>query len=182
MIVDLEDAVAADDKEKARELAVSVLRRGPLGRTTALRVNGRSTPWWEDDLRAAAEAQPDVVVLPKVESPEDVSAAAELLPAGIGLEAQIETARGLVEAERIGAAGHRLEALVFGPADLAASLGVPVLTIGAGVSDSALARVVVAARALGCRRSTGRTRGSATTSGSSSRRGGHSSTATTANG
>jgi citrate lyase subunit beta / citryl-CoA lyase len=149
VIADLEDAVAAEDKEQARELAVASLGRGSLGRTTALRVNGRSTQWWEDDLRAAAEARPDVVVLPKVESPEDVSAAAELLPAGTGLEAQIETARGLVEAERIAAAGHGLEALVFGPADLAASLGVPVLTIGAGVSDQALARVVAAARAFG---------------------------------
>jgi citrate lyase subunit beta/citryl-CoA lyase len=149
VIVDLEDAVPAADKERARELAVAAIRRGRLGRTTALRVNGRSTPWWDDDLRAAAEAQPDVVVLPKVESPEDVSAAAELLPAGMGLEAQIETARGLVEAGRIAAAGGGLEALVFGPADLAASLGVPVLTIGAGTSDAALARVVEAARAFG---------------------------------
>src|SRR5579859_6845492 len=95
VVVDLEDAVAAEDKHAARERAVATLRRGRLGRTTALRVNGRSTPWWEDDLRAAAEARPDVVVLPKVESPEDVSAAAELLPSGIGIEAQIETARGL---------------------------------------------------------------------------------------
>jgi citrate lyase subunit beta/citryl-CoA lyase len=149
VIVDLEDAVPAGEKETARELAVTVLGRGSLGRTTALRVNGRSTPWWEDDLRAAPEARPDVVVLPKVESAEDVSAAAELLPNGIGLEAQIETARGLVEADRIAAAGHGLEALVFGPADLAASLGVPVLTIGAGASDYALARVVAAARASG---------------------------------
>ena len=149
VIVDLEDAVAAEDKEQARALAVAALDRGPLGRTTALRVNGRSTPWWEDDLRAAAQAQPDVVVLPKVESPEDVTAAVELLGRGIGLEAQIETARGLVEAETIAAAGHGLEALVFGPADLAASLGVPVLTIGAGASDHALARVVAAARAAG---------------------------------
>jgi citrate lyase subunit beta / citryl-CoA lyase len=149
VILDLEDAVSAEDKEEARGLAISALQRGALGRTTALRVNGRSTPWWKDDLRAAAEARPDVVVLPKVESPEDVSAAAELLPPGIGLEAQIETARGLVEAERIGAAGYGLEALVFGPGDLAASLGVPVLTIGAGVSDYALARVVAAARASG---------------------------------
>jgi citrate lyase subunit beta/citryl-CoA lyase len=149
VIVDLEDAVAAEDKERARELAVDVLRRGRLGRTTAVRVNGRSTPWWEDDLRAAAAVEPDVVVLPKVESAEDVSAAAELLPAGIGLEAQIETARGLVEAGRIAAAGHGLEALVFGPADLAASLGVPVLTIGAGASDYAHAHVVAAARASG---------------------------------
>jgi citrate lyase subunit beta/citryl-CoA lyase len=149
VIVDLEDAVAAEDKEEARDLAVVTLKRGPLGPTTALRVNGRSTPWWEDDLRAAAEARPDVVVLPKVESPEDVSEAADLLPDGIGLEAQIETARGLVEADRIAAAGCGLEALVYGPADLAASLGVPVLTIGAGTTDYALARVVAAARASG---------------------------------
>jgi citrate lyase subunit beta/citryl-CoA lyase len=149
VIVDLEDAVSAEGKEQARGLAVAALQRGPLGRTTALRVNGRSTPWWEDDLRAAAETRPDVVVLPKVESPEDVSAAADLLPDEIGLEAQIETARGLAEADRIAAAGRGLEALVFGPADLAASLGVPVLTIGAGNSDHALARVLAAARAFG---------------------------------
>ncbi len=149
LIVDLEDAVAAEAKERARELAVRVLRRGPLGRTTALRVNARSTPWWEDDLRAAAEARPDVVVLPKVDSPEDVSAAAELLPPDTGLEAQIETARGLLAAERIAGVGHGLEALVFGPADLAASLGVPVLTIGAGASAYALAHVIAAARASG---------------------------------
>jgi citrate lyase subunit beta/citryl-CoA lyase len=149
VIVDLEDAVGPEDKGQARELAVAALKGDRLGRTTALRVNDRSTPWWEDDVRAAAEARPDVVVLPKVESPEDVSAAAELLPAGIGLEAQIETARGLVEADSIAAAGDGLEALVFGPADLAASLGVPVLTIGAGSSDYALARVVAAARAAG---------------------------------
>jgi citrate lyase subunit beta/citryl-CoA lyase len=149
VIVDLEDAVAAGEKEQARELAFATLRRGPLGRTTALRVNGRATPWWEDDLRAAAEARPDVVVLPKVESPEDVSEAAELLPAGTGLEAQIETARGLAAAEWIASTGHGLEALVFGPADLAASLGVPVLAIGAGASDSALTRVLAAGRAFG---------------------------------
>jgi citrate lyase subunit beta/citryl-CoA lyase len=147
VIVDLEDAIGAEDKEQARGLALAALERGRLGRTTALRVNGRSTPWWEDDLRAAADARPDVVVLPKVESAEDVSAAADLLPDEIGLEAQLETARGLVDAERIAAAGAGLEALVFGPADLAASLGVPVLTIGAGTTDYALAHVVAAARA-----------------------------------
>jgi citrate lyase subunit beta/citryl-CoA lyase len=148
-IIDLEDAVAPEDKEAARALAVAAVRSGALARTTAIRVNARGSEWWEDDLRAAAEARPDVVVLPKVESPEDVSAAAHLLPNGIGLEAQIETARGLVEAERIAAAGHGLEALVFGPADLAASLGVPVLTIGSGTTDYVLARVVAAARASG---------------------------------
>ena len=149
VIVDLEDGVAPADKEQARGIAVATLERGRLGRTTALRVNARSSEWWEADLRAAAEARPDVVVLPKVESPEDVSAAAELLPAGIGLEVLVETARGLVEVERIAAASDRLEALVFGPADMAASLGVPVLTIGAGNSEYALRRIVATARASG---------------------------------
>jgi citrate lyase subunit beta / citryl-CoA lyase len=62
---------------------------------------------------------------------------------------QIETTRGLVEVERIAAAGDPLEALVFGPGDFAASLGVPVLTIGAGSWEYALARIAVDARAHG---------------------------------
>src|SRR5262249_44068072 len=101
---------------------------------------------------------------------------AERLGDGVGLEVQIETARGLVEVERIAAFGPPLEALVFGPGDFAASLGVPVLTIGADqirhgarpptfdegrdlderqgpgpmtASYYALARVAVAARAYG---------------------------------
>src|SRR5439155_21336349 len=85
----------------------------------------------------------------KVESAEAVAAAAELLPAGIGIEAQIETARGLANVDAIAAAVPGLEALVFGPADLAASLGIPVLTIGDGANDYAFARVVAAARASG---------------------------------
>jgi citrate lyase subunit beta/citryl-CoA lyase len=146
VIVDLEDGVAEAEKETAREAAARAAAE--LG---ALRVNARGTPWWEDDLRAAAKARVAVVVLPKVESLEDVAAAAKRLPPGTGLEAQIETARGLVEVEAIAAAGrrHGLEALVFGPADFAASVGVPVLTIGAGASDYALARIAVAARAFG---------------------------------
>jgi citrate lyase subunit beta/citryl-CoA lyase len=67
----------------------------------------------------------------------------------VAAEAQIETARGLVECERI-AAAPGLEALVFGPGDLAASLGIPELSIGDGAHvPYALARVVVAARAFG---------------------------------
>jgi len=148
VVVDLEDAVAPADKERARELGAAALRNGFRG-TVAVRVNARGTAWWEDDLRAAAEAGAEVVVLPKVESPEDVAAAAALLPEGTGIEALVETARGLAEVERIAAAGHGLEALIFGPADFAASVGIPVLTIGAGSWDYALARIVVAARANG---------------------------------
>ena len=142
VVVDLEDAVAPADKDSARELAVAAVRRGPLGRTTAIRVNGRNTEWWEADLRAAAEARPDVVVLPKVESAADVAATAELLPAGIGIEVLIETAPALAAAEEIAAAAPNLEALLLGPADLASALGIPVLTIGDGVSDFVLDRIV----------------------------------------
>jgi citrate lyase subunit beta/citryl-CoA lyase len=143
VVVDLEDGVAAADKESARANLAAAQARGTL----AVRINGVRTRWWRDDLVAAAAA--DVIVVPKVESVDEVTAVVELLPAGIGLEVQIETARGLVEVERIAAAGGPLEALIFGPGDFAASLGVPVLTIGAGASEYALARIAVAARAFG---------------------------------
>jgi citrate lyase subunit beta / citryl-CoA lyase len=143
IVVDLEDGIAAADKETARDNLAAASAHATL----AVRINGVRTPWWRDDLVAAAHA--DVIVVPKVESPEDVAAVAELLPAHVGLEVQIETARGLVEVERIAAFGPPLEALVFGPGDFAASIGVPVLTIGAGASEYALGRIAVAARAFG---------------------------------
>jgi len=143
VVVDLEDGVAAADKVAARDNLTSAQAHGTL----AVRINGVGTEWWKDDLAAAAHA--DVIVLPKVESVDEVQRVAERLRDGVGLEVQIETARGLVEAERIAAFGPPLEALVFGPGDFAASLGVPVLTIGAGASEYAMARVAVAARAYG---------------------------------
>src|SRR6476661_5936953 len=145
VVVDLEDGVAATDKAAAREQLGSARAR----HTLAVRINGVDSSWWRDDLDAVRAVAPDVVVIPKVESADAVRAVAERLPPGVGIEAQIETARGLVEVERIAAAGPPLEALVFGPGDFAASIGVPVLTIGAGPSEYALARIVVAARAYG---------------------------------
>src|SRR5439155_484141 len=104
-----------------RALVVEVVRAGAAAPTVAIRINGVRTRWWRDDLAAAAVARPDCVVIPKVESPDDVGAVAALLPDGIGIEVQIETARGLVAVEQVAGAGHGLEALVFGPGDLAAS-------------------------------------------------------------
>ncbi|HTR33118.1 MAG TPA: CoA ester lyase [Gaiellaceae bacterium] len=140
VILDLEDAVAAHRKDAARacvERALAELEwRAP---TVAVRVNRGSTA----DLDLVRSARPDVVVLPKVESPDEAAG----LP--VPAEAQIETALGLAECERI-AAAPGLEALVLGPGDLAASLGVPELTIGAGAHvEHALLRVLVAARAHG---------------------------------
>lgn len=140
VIVDLEDAVGPERKDAAREVALRAVRDlAWRAATVAIRVN-RGSP---DDLALVAEAKPDVVVLPKVESPDEL----EGLP--VPAEAQIETARGLVECERI-ARAVGLEALVLGPGDLAASLGVPALTIGDGPHvEHALVRVLVAARAFG---------------------------------
>jgi citrate lyase subunit beta/citryl-CoA lyase len=140
VILDLEDAVAPERKDAARASVERVLRdldwRAP---TVAVRVNRGSA----DDVELVRAARPDVVVLPKVESPDELAG----LP--VPAEAQIETARGLAFCEQI-AAATGLEALVLGPGDLAASLGVPELTIGAGAHvDYALARVAVAARAFG---------------------------------
>lgn len=145
VVVDLEDGVAPADKDTARARLGEAAARGTL----AVRINAVGTAWWRGDLAAVAARRPDVVVLPKAASAEDVHRVLELLPDGVGLEVQIESARGLVEVERIAALGSPLEALVFGPGDFAASLGIPVLTIGSGTFDYALARISVAAHAHG---------------------------------
>jgi len=145
VVVDLEDGVAPAEKAAARRNLGAAAARGTL----AIRVNAAGSEWWAGDLAAVSDRKPDVVVLPKASSAEDVLRAVEALPDGVGLEVQIETARGLVEAERIAAVGPPLEALVFGPGDFAASMGIPVLTIGAGTHDYALSRIAVAAHAYG---------------------------------
>lgn len=137
VVVDLEDGVAPADKERARANLHLARARGTL----AVRINKGSV----EDVEAA-DAVADVLVVPKVESRDDVDAVAALTR--LPLEVQIETARGLVEVEAI-AQAPQVEALVFGPGDFAASLGVPVLTIGAGASEYAMARIAVAARAFG---------------------------------
>lgn len=137
VVVDLEDGVAAADKERARANLSLARARGTL----AVRINKGSAA----DIEAAS-AVAHVIVVPKVESFDDVEEV--LRRTHLPLEVQIESARGLVHVEEI-AQAPRLEALIFGPGDFAASLGVPVLTIGDGASDAALAHVVAAARAFG---------------------------------
>jgi citrate lyase subunit beta/citryl-CoA lyase len=145
VVVDLEDGVAPADKDAARGRLGEAAALGTL----AVRINAVGTQWWHDDLEAVAARRPDVVVLPKAGSADEVRQVVELLPEGAGLEVQIESARGLVEAERIAALGSPVEALVFGPGDFSATMGIPVLTIGSGTFDYALARISVAAHAYG---------------------------------
>ena len=115
MILDLEDAVPPGRKDEARATVERAMRDLRLAAATvAIRVNRGS----EEDLELVRAAQPDVVVLPKVESPDELAG----LP--VPAEAQIETARGLVECERI-AAAPGLEALVLGPATSPRRSGCP---------------------------------------------------------
>jgi citrate lyase subunit beta/citryl-CoA lyase len=171
VMLDLEDAVAASAKDEARSLVAAALRDGGwTAPTVAVRLNDWSSPWTRrdiDDVVAIAPAALDCVVLPKVESAADVAELATLLAqvesaagadaGSIGIEAQIESAAGLVAVDEIAAASPRLEALVFGPADFMASLNMRGLTVGEqppgyDVGDAfhyPLMRILVAARARG---------------------------------
>jgi citrate lyase subunit beta/citryl-CoA lyase len=133
-VLDLEDAVAVAVKDAAREsLATALADPRWNGRTLAVRVNARHTPWCELDLAALAglAGQPLTIVLPKVEGTADLEFADRILEdaeaAGrerpLRVQALIETAAGLARVGEIAAAGGRLEALIIGYADLAASLG-----------------------------------------------------------
>jgi citrate lyase subunit beta / citryl-CoA lyase len=168
--LDLEDSVAPEAKAAARAAVASALLTGNWGRKVrAVRVNDASTGWAYRDVIETVEqagAHLDTIVLPKAGSADHVRWLDLLLgqieraagyPEGrIGIEAQIEDAAGLAEVERIAAASPRLEALAFGPADLAASLGMRTLEIGVSppgyVGDAfhyPRLRMLVAARAHG---------------------------------
>jgi len=123
LILDLEDAVAPDAKETARAQAVAAVRQGGYApREVIVRVNGLDTDWGAADLKAMGEAGPDAVLLPKIESADQVRTAANLLPEELPLWCMIETPRGVLRANVIAGASHRLRCLVMGTSDLASDL------------------------------------------------------------
>jgi citrate lyase subunit beta / citryl-CoA lyase len=142
--LDLEDAVAPSEKAAAREAVVGAVRTGEWGDAiVCVRVNGWDTRWtYRDviDVVGAAGPRLDELMLPKVSDPGQVVALDLLLsqveadaglPVGhIGIEVQIETAKGLVNVEDICTASRRLEAVVLGPVDMSASMGMPSLAGG----------------------------------------------------
>jgi citrate lyase beta subunit len=165
VILDLEDSVPHDLKtDVTRKAVIDALgQRDWRARIRAVRVNAPGTPWFEDDLRslaALAGGRLDAVVVPKVESAQTVLAVDAVLSrlglARVALEVQIESALGLLHVEAIAAASPRLEALVFGPGDYAASLGISQAVLG-GLDPSypgdqwqyARSRIAVAAHAHG---------------------------------
>lgn len=171
VMLDLEDAVAAGEKEQSRGLVASALRSGRWGnKIRAVRVNDVRTGWAYRDVIDVVEQAGrwlDSIVLPKVTGPADVGwldlllnqleVATGLEPGRITVEAQIEDASGLASVDAIAAASPRLEALVFGPADFMASMGMRSLTVGApppGYAGGdafhyAHLRILTAARASG---------------------------------
>ncbi|MBA3262268.1 MAG: CoA ester lyase, partial [Thermoleophilaceae bacterium] len=136
VVVDLEDAVVPALKEEARGAVVSALAGQWGAGAVAVRVNAIGSPWCHDDLvaLAASERREVTAVLPKVEHPHDLAFADRLLDgaeraagrtAPVRLIALIETAAGLSLVGEIARASARLDGLVLGYADLAASLGRP---------------------------------------------------------
>ena len=165
VLFDLEDATAPSEKVAARAVVAESLRSLDLGRrAVAVRVNGTDTQWCYRDVVEVVEPageRIDTVILPKVESAADVIFLDRLLgqielargwpPGRIGIEVLIESSAGLQQVDAIAAASPRLEALIFGPGDLSAGLGMGQLTIGTLDSDwhYALMRILVAARTNG---------------------------------
>jgi citrate lyase subunit beta / citryl-CoA lyase len=167
--LDLEDAVAPTAKADARANAVAALKDGGWGdRVRVVRINDATTGFAYRDVIEVVEragADLDCLMLPKVGAPDQVVwldvlltqiERATGLPVGrIGIEAQIEDARGLTRIDEIAAASPRLEALVFGPGDLMASINMRTLVVGEqppGYTEGdayhhILMRILIAARA-----------------------------------
>ncbi|MBZ5735729.1 CoA ester lyase [Nocardioides sp. TRM66260-LWL] len=128
VILDLEDAVAPDAKPAAREAAAAAAASGEYGRRTlTIRVNGLGTQWHDDDLRAAAQAGPHAVVVPKVNSAAEVAQLVDALekagaPDHTTLWAMVETPVAILDALAIARASQRLSALVMGTNDLVKEL------------------------------------------------------------
>ena len=144
VFLDLEDSVAPLAKPDARKNVVAALSDGDWsGKTRVVRVNDWTTPWTYRDVIEVVEGAGehlDAVMLPKVQSADQVVALDLLLTqierslglaeASIGIEAQIENARGLVAVDAVAAASPRLETVVFGPADFMASINMKSLVVG----------------------------------------------------
>jgi citrate lyase subunit beta/citryl-CoA lyase len=154
VILDLEDAVGPEAKDQARAAAVEAVKAGGFGRRElVIRVNGLDTPWGEADLKAASEAGPDAILVPKIGDAGDIArydGRISHAPAATRLWAMVETARSLFHLEGIGAAAKtsRLACLALGPNDLAKETGAR-MTPGREPFFAAFSLTIAAAKAHG---------------------------------
>jgi len=144
VFLDLEDAVAPLVKPAARKNIVAALNEGGWGnRIRVVRVNDITTHWTYRDVIEVVEgagANLDCIMLPKTQNAAQVQWLDLLLTqiektmgfevGGIGIEAQIENAQGLIAIDAIAAASPRVETLIFGPADFMASINMRSLVVG----------------------------------------------------
>ena len=171
VFLDLEDACAPLAKPAARKNIVAALNEGGYdGKIRAVRVNDVTTEWTYRDVIEVVEGAGvnlDCIMLPKVQTATQVAWLDTTLtqiektmgyPVGrIGIEVQIENARGLIEVDAIAAASARIETIIFGPADFIASINMKTLVVGEqppgyDVGDAyhyILMRILMAARAYG---------------------------------
>ncbi|MGB3688336.1 MAG: CoA ester lyase [Jannaschia helgolandensis] len=148
IIFDLEDAVAPDEKVSARNTLADALKSGGFApRQCIVRINGTDTKWGADDLAMFAPLAPDAILLPKVNTSEDVAAAAKELTGETLIWAMMETPEGILNAAAI-ARAPRMGGFVMGTNDLAKDLNcrdradrLPLMT--------ALQTCLLAARAAG---------------------------------
>ena len=154
LIIDFEDAVAAEAKEGARTIVAAALSAGGYGsRELVLRVNPLDTPWGHADLAAAATMPIDAVLLPKVESADRVRLTLSLLdalgaPERLAVWCMVETPLAVLAAREIAASSPRLAALVLGTSDLTKELHALVTRDRLPLITS-LGLVMLAARAFG---------------------------------
>ena len=126
LILDMEDSVAPDAKQLAREQIGAALAEGGYGhRELIVRINALSTEWGEDDIRAicAFEQAPDAVLIPKIDRPEDVVAAIDAFEQagcadGVDMWIMAETPACILDIGAIAAAHPRLAGIVMGTSDL----------------------------------------------------------------
>jgi citrate lyase beta subunit len=132
--MDMEDGVAVNRKTVARETIVEALRTLDFGRAERLvRINPVGSGLEAEDISAALDGHPDGLVIPKVETPEQIRWASELItsaerkngwpPGEISLIVIVETARAMINLAQIAGADSRLQALIFGSEDLAGDIG-----------------------------------------------------------
>ncbi|MGB2757621.1 MAG: CoA ester lyase [Acidimicrobiia bacterium] len=145
LLGNLEDAIPADQKEAARAGLVEVAKTVPMGQTQLwTRVNSLDSPWALDDITTIVTEvgdKIDVIMVPKVEGPEDIHYVDRLLAqlearAGVSrpilVHALLETARGVANVEEICGASPRMQGISLGPADLAASRRMKTTRVGGG--------------------------------------------------
>ena len=140
VIIDLEDGVGFEAKEQARQGLAELV----LNQPAVLRINAIGTPYFDDDIAAAAQLPwVEAVMLPKVESPLHVERIRSVLPAHIKILALVESALGIVRLDDIAAA--RPDRLIFGSADYLADIGA---SFSSEVLNYPRTRLVIASRAF----------------------------------